>query len=146
MFKKILFPTDFLEGSRKAAIVAAELVRKYSAKLYIIHVIHDVLKTTGLYVPHIAADELFRSLQEEAEKQIKKEYLEETRGLKDITYTILRGVPYEEICKFAEKENIDLIVIASHARKGLDRVIFGSTAAKVVRHAPCAVLTVRIKD
>lgn len=146
MFKKVLFPTDFLEGSRKAAEVAVDIAKKYSAKLYIIHVIHDVLKSTGLYVPHVSAEELFKSLEEEARKQIKKEYAEETRAMKDIHYEILRGVPYEEISKYAEKEGIDLIVIASHARKGLDRLFFGSTAEKVVKHAPCAVLTVRVKD
>ncbi len=146
MIKKILFPTDFLEGSKKAILMAVDLAKKYSAELYIVHVIHDVLKSTGLYVPHVAADELYRSLEEEAQKQIKKEYAEETRGMEGIKYAILRGVPYEEISRYAEKEGIDLIVIASHARKGLDRLFFGSTAEKVVKHAPCAVLTVRVKD
>jgi nucleotide-binding universal stress UspA family protein len=63
--------------------------------------------------------------------------------LKDVEYTVIRGIPYEEILKFAEEKNIDLIVIGTHGRKGIDRVLFGSTAERVVRNASCPVLTVR---
>ena len=56
----------------------------------------------------------------------------------------MRGIPYEEILKFAAEKGISLIVIGTHGRKGLDRVLFGSTAERVVRNAPCPVLTVRM--
>jgi nucleotide-binding universal stress UspA family protein len=55
-------------------------------------------------------------------------------------------VPYEEIIKYAEKENIDMIVIGAYGHSGLERLIFGSTAERVVRRATCAVLTVRPRD
>jgi nucleotide-binding universal stress UspA family protein len=97
-------------------------------------------------VPHVAVDELFKGMYQEAEKQIRKEYLEELRGFEDIQYDILRGIPYEEITKYAEENDIDLIVIATHGRKGLDRLFFGSTAEKVVKHARCPVLTVRASE
>ncbi len=141
--EKILFPTDFMEGCKEAVSYAVDLARKYNASLHIIHVIHDVTQATGLYVPHVAVNELFKSMEEEANKQIKRDYLEETRGLENITYKVLRGIPYEEIIKYAKQEGIDLIVMASHARKGLDRLFFGSTAEKVVKNAECAVLTVK---
>ncbi len=141
--EKILFPTDFMEGCKEAVSYAVDLARKYNASLHIVHVIHDVTQATGLYVPHVAVNELFKSMEEEANKQIKRDYLEETRGLENITYKVLRGIPYEEIIKYAKQEGIDLIVMASHARKGLDRLFFGSTAEKVVKNAECAVLTVK---
>ncbi len=144
--KRILFPTDFMEGSKEAIPYAVDLAKKYGARLYLIHVIHDVTRATGLYVPHVAVDELFKGMFQEAEKQIKKEYLEELRGFEDIQYDILRGIPYEEITKYAEENDIDLIVIATHGRKGLDRLFFGSTAEKVVKHARCPVLTVRTSE
>jgi nucleotide-binding universal stress UspA family protein len=144
--KRILFPTDFMEGSKEAIPYAIDLAKKYGARLYLIHVIHDVTQATGLYVPHVAVDELFKSMYQEAEKQIKKAYLEELRGFEDVQYDILRGIPYEEITKYAEKNEIDLIVIATHGRKGLDRLFFGSTAEKVVKHAKCPVLTVRTSE
>jgi universal stress protein A len=60
-------------------------------------------------------------------------------------YYVIRGLPYEEILKFVKENNIDLIVIGTHGRTGIDRVIFGSTAQRVVRHSPCPVLTVKAK-
>ncbi len=144
--EKILFPTDFMEGSKKAIAYAVDLARKYNAALHIIHVIHDVTQATGLYVPHTAINELFKSMEEEANKQIERDYLEETRGLENITFKVLRGIPYEEIINYAKQEGIDLIVITSHGRKGLDRLFFGSTAEKVVKNAECAVLAVRAQE
>ncbi len=144
--EKILFPTDFLGGSETAIDYAVDLAKKYNAELHIIHVIHDVTQASGLYVPHVAVDELFKSLEEEANKQIQRAYLEKTRGLEKISYRVLRGIPYEEIINYAKSEGIDLIVVASHARKGLDRLFFGSTAEKVVKNAECAVLTVRASE
>ncbi len=145
--KNILFPTDFLEGSKEAVPYAVDLAEKYNATLHIVHVIQDITQASGLYVPHVAVDELFKSLYEEADKEIRRVYLEETRKLKDkVKYAVLRGVPYEEIIRYAEDNGIDLIVIASHGRKGLDRLFFGSTAEKVVRNARCPVLTVRVSE
>jgi universal stress protein A len=70
--------------------------------------------------------------------------VEELRGIKDIERIVVKGRPYEKILKFAGENKADLIVIGTHGRKGLDRVIFGSTAEKVVRDAPCPVLSVRL--
>ena len=64
--------------------------------------------------------------------------------IKDVEHVVLKGTPYEEISRFAEANKIDLVVIGTHGRKGLDRMLFGSTAEQVVRHAPCPVLTVRL--
>ncbi len=144
--KRILFPTDFLQGAKEAIVYAADLAKKYNARLYIIHVIHDVTKATGLYVPHVGMDEILKSLDEEAQKEIKRVYLEELRGYDRIEYGVLRGIPYEEIVRFAKDNDIDLIVMASHGRRGLDRLFFGSTAEKVVKYAPCPVLVVRASE
>ncbi len=144
--KKILFPTDFMEGTAQAIPYAVDLAKKYGARLYIIHVIHEVTRATGLYVPHITVDELYKSMQAEAEKEITRVYLEELRGFGDVEYKVLTGIPYEEIINFAEKNAMDMIVMGTHGRKGLDRLFFGSTAEKVVKGAHCPVLTVRAKE
>jgi len=142
--KKILYPTDFSEGSLVAVPMLTDLVKKYGAKLYILHVIYDIAKTSGWYVPHISMDELYKDMEDAAKKELQKCCIEELRGYENIERVVIRGVPDEEIIKFASANNIDLIVMGTHGRKGLDRVLFGSTAAKVVRNAPCAVLTVRV--
>jgi nucleotide-binding universal stress UspA family protein len=67
-----------------------------------------------------------------------------SNGVKDIERTVITGVPHEEIINLAKKHKVDLIVMGTHGRKGVDRILFGSTAAQIVRFAPCPVLTVRL--
>jgi nucleotide-binding universal stress UspA family protein len=140
--KKILFATDFSEGSANALPYAVSMARQYGAKVYFVHVIHDIAKTSGSYVPHISLDELYSEMEEHAKAELEKSASEELRG-KDVEHVVLKGTPYVEISRFAEENKIDLIVLGTYGRRGLDRVLFGSTAEQIVRHAPCPVLSVR---
>jgi nucleotide-binding universal stress UspA family protein len=142
--KKILFATDFSEGSSNALPYALDLAKQYGAKLYLIHVLYDVAKTVGWYVPHASLDEIYADMKKAAEAELDKIFADEMRGFKDIERLVLTGVPHEEITKFAEEKKIDLIVLGTHGRRGLDRMLFGSTAEQVVRNASCPVLSVRL--
>ncbi len=142
--KKILFATDFSEGASCALPYAVDLAKRYDAKVYFIHVIYDFAKTTGWYVPHISIDEMYKDMEKSAKKELEKTFIEEMRGFKNIEHIVLKGTPYEEIAKFVEENNIDMVVLGTHGRKGIDRMIFGSTAEQVVRNAPCPVLSVKI--
>lgn len=142
VIKKILFPTDFSEGSANAIPYVVDLTKHYGARLYIVHVIYDIAKASGWYVPHISMDELYKDIEANAKKECERWCTEELRGYKEMEHRVLKGVPHEEILKFAEENDIDLIVMGTHSRKGLDRIIFGSTAERVVRNAKCPVLTV----
>jgi nucleotide-binding universal stress UspA family protein len=143
--ERILYTTDFSEGSAHALSYVKDLAVHYNAKVYIAHVVYDVAKTTGMHVPHVSSEELYKELNKWGENEIEKCCSEELREMKNVEKVILHGVPYEEIINFAEKENIDMIVIGTYGHSGLERFIFGSTAERVVRRAPCAVLTVRPK-
>lgn len=142
--ERILFPTDFSEGSYHALPYAVDLARHYNAKLYIIHVIYDIARATDSHIPHISTDELYREMSAWAEKEMERCCVEEVRGLSDIEKKVLRGIPYEEIIKFATDKKIDIIVIGTYGRVGLERFLFGSTAERVVRRAPCPVMSVRM--
>ena len=142
--KKILFATDFSEGSSNSLPYAVSIAKKYGAKLYFVHVIYDIAKTSGSYVPHVSLDELYKDMEKNAKVELEKCFIEEMKLLKDVERVVLKGTPYEEISSFAEENKIDLIVLGTHGRKGLDRMLFGSTAEQVVRLAPCPVLTVRL--
>ncbi len=142
--KSILFPTDFSEGSSQALQYAIDLAKRYEAKLYVVHVIYDVVKASGWYVPHMSIDQMYKDIEEGAKKELERFGLEELSGIKNIERKVLMGVPHEEIMNFASKNKIDIIVMGTHGRKGIDRILFGSTAAQVVRFAPCPVLTVRL--
>jgi len=144
--KKILFATDFSEGSSSSLPYAVDFAKRYGAKLYIVNVIFDIAKASGSYVPHISMEELYKDMEKASKAQLEKCYIEEMKSFKDVEHVVLKGVPYEEISRFASENKVDLIVIGTHGRKGLDRVLFGSTAEQVVRHAPCPVLTVRLPN
>ncbi len=140
---KILFPTDFSEGALYAFPYAVDLAKNYGAKLYLIHVLYDMAAASGLHIPHTSMKVLYQDLYDDAKKTIESFAYEMRKGFADIEFAVLRGVPYEETLKFADATGIDLIVIGTHGRKGLDRMLYGSTAERVVRNAKCPVLTVR---
>lgn len=142
--KSILFPTDFSDGSSQALKYAVDMANRYGAKLHIIHVIYDIAKASGWYVPHISVDQMYKEMEEGAKKELERFGVEELSGVKNLERSVIMGVPHEEIVNYANKSKVDLIVIATHGRKGIDRILFGSTAAQVVRFAPCPVLTVRL--
>jgi nucleotide-binding universal stress UspA family protein len=142
--KKILFATDFSEGSSNALPYAVDMAKHYGAKLYFVHVIYDVAKTAGWYVPHISIDEMYSDMVKSAKTELEKLFIDDLRGFKDLEHVVLKGIPYEEITKFATDSKIDLIVLGTHGRRGIDRMLFGSTAEQIVRNAPCPVLSVRL--
>src|SRR4030042_3575972 len=70
--KSILFPTDFSEGSSQALQYAVDLTTKYGARLYVVHVVYDLAKVTGWYVPHRSVDEMYKDIQEGAKKELER--------------------------------------------------------------------------
>jgi nucleotide-binding universal stress UspA family protein len=142
--ERILFPTDFSAGSSHALHFAVDLKKHYNATLYIFHVIYDINKATGIYVPHISSDEVYKEMNTWAMNEMEKCCIEEIRGLENVEKKVVQGVPWEEIIRFADEEKIDMIVMGTYGRIGLDRLLFGNTAERVVRRAPCPVMTVRV--
>jgi len=133
--KKILFATDFSEGSLDSLPYAVDFAKRYGAKLYLIHVIYDVVKPqAGMCA--CSLDEMHKEMQKDAKVQLEKTFIDEMRGFKDIEHVVLTGVPYQEIARFAKDEKIDLIVIGTHGRTGLDRMLFGSTQNRLYGTPP----------
>jgi len=141
--EQILFPTDFSAGSYNALPYAVDFSRHYNAKLYILHIIYDFTKATYSHIPHISSDKIFDDITAWAVEEIDNCCIEQIRGLSKVEKLVLKGIPYEEIVIFADNKKIDIIVMGTYGRVGLDKLIFGSTAERVVRKAPCPVLTVR---
>ena len=141
--KNILFATDFLEGSKHAAAYAADLASRYGAKIYVVHVIQDVGKLTAWYAPKVNLTELQKTMEEKSRQELQSCCTVGLGGYKNVEYSLLTGVPAEEIVKFQQDNNIGLIVIATNSRKEAGaKKILGSTADLVVKFATCPVLTV----
>ena len=143
-FDTILFAADFSESSDHAFSFAIDLAQKYSSRLVLIHVINEPVDLRGFYVPHVSFDNLEKEIAEGAEKMMDRFCDEKLQGFANFEKTVISGVPYEEIVSKAESVNADLIIMGTHGRKGLDHMLFGSTAERVVRSASCPVMTVRL--
>lgn len=143
-FSKILLAIDFSEGSDNAFDYALSLANKYSAKLVIVHVINEPVDLRGFYVPHISFENLEKEIAEGAEKMMEHFCSENLKDFAHYDKFVLTGVPYEEIIKKADECEADLIVMGTHGRKGMDHILFGSTAERVVRSARVPVMTVRL--
>lgn len=141
--EKILFPTDFSDNSNYALDYALTIANKFGARLYILHVIHELIDTTGFYIPNISLDQLQGDLIKGAGEMMGKLVKEKMGDFKDYETANIIGLPHIEILNMAKDKGVDMIVMGTHGRTGIDRVLFGSTAEKVVKKASCPVLTVR---
>lgn len=142
-FKTILFATDFSEGSDHAFDYAYALAEKFASRLVVIHVINEPVDLRGFYVPHISFDKLEEEIEQGALKMMEKFCRTHMKDYANYSTFVVPGIPYDEIIKKADEVAADLIIMGTHGRTGLDHVLFGSTAEKVVRKSPVPVMTIR---
>jgi len=145
-FKTILFATDFSESSDYAFQYAYSVAKKFNARLLLVHVINEPVDLRGFYVPHISFEKLEEEIEEGAQKMMEKFCRTHIRDYDNYESIIVPGIPYDEIIKKATDNSADLIILGTHGRTGLDHVLFGSTAEKVVRKSPVPVMTIRIGE
>ncbi len=138
-FKKILCPTDFSEASRLAIDVAADLAARDKGELCVVHVVEvePPLPTDPNFVMEVPEYE--RTLHADAQRQL--DALAACYKKVNVRTMVGHGDPGSEIVRIAQEEVADLIVMPTHGRTGLDHLMFGSVAEKVVRHAHRPVLT-----
>lgn len=143
-FTKILTAIDFSENSDCAFDYALTLATQFNAELTIIHVINEPVDLRGFYVPHISFEQLEKEIEESAIKMMENFCSSKLGTFSNYKTAIVTGIPHDEITSTAAKIEASLIVLGTHGRTGLDRILFGSTAEQVVRSASCPVLTVRL--
>lgn len=143
-FDKILYATDFSESSEHAFQYALSLAQKFQSRLIILHVINEPVDLRGFYVPHVSFENLEQEIEQGARKMMAKFCSTHVGDFTDYETDIVSGVPFEEILKRADKEQVAFIVLGTQGRSGIDHLLFGSTAERVVRKAKAAVVTVRL--
>jgi nucleotide-binding universal stress UspA family protein len=144
-FTKIMCPIDFSACSREALRVAAELAQDGSAELVLVHVREPSIWSTSEapIAPEVIRD---TSDAEQAELESWKATAKQL-GAREVAVRFLIGVAWDAIVALAKDDPaIDLVVMGTHGRTGIKRVLLGSVAEKVVRHAPCPVLVVRERE
>lgn len=141
---KILHPTDFSECVTLAEQFAVRLARDLKGEL----VLFQALVETPLYGEGLLnmreAQRVYEAQRKWAEETLEARagQIRQAEGI-PVRWTIQAGVPFEEIVKTAAEQGADLIVMGTHGRSGLNRLLLGSVAERVIRLAPCPVLTVR---
>lgn len=143
--KHILVPTDFSEPSAIAIKYAKAFAEQFGATLHVLHVVEEsafVYTWTSpegsLVVPNMR-EEMEKSAREQLVRVVSENELDKYHAR---LITIV-GSPFVEVVRYAKKENIDLIVLGTHGRGAIAHMLMGSVAERVVRKAPCPVLTVR---
>ena len=142
MFKTILVASDFSEPSKTAVACARELARTFDATLHLVHVVTDpsalpwTAEAFAMALSDVASD-----WQEKARHDLMLSVPAEERA--GVTIATPVGTPAKQIIQYAENHHVDLIVMGTHGRGALEHFVLGSVAERVVRKAPCAVLTVR---
>lgn len=144
--KQILVATDFSEPAEVAVGYGCDLARAYDATLHVIHVIEHTL---GVYGPdiEIGIAEIERNIEAGVQQDLASTIAKhEDRALKIVT-TVKRGTNAAQvITEYAGANSIDLIIVGTHGRGAVSRFLIGSVAERVVRSAPCPVLTVRTHE
>lgn len=140
---KILFATDFSEASELACKYAVILAKQFNAKILVIHVINELeFPIHGIFPDHYV--ESYKKDMAEAAGKMMKEYCKKNLGdFNNYESVIVTGIPFKAVIQKSKTEESSLIVVGTHGRTGLEHVVMGSTAEKIVRNACCPVISVR---
>ena len=141
--KKVLVPIDFSDYSKSALNYAVNFAKHFNAELFLIYVVEPVIYPPDFSMGQIAIPSIDLDMDKRANEEL--ENLARKQIPKELsTKTIVKtGKPFVEIIDTAKQIDADIIIIATHGHSGVEHILFGSTAEKIVRKAPCPVLTLR---
>lgn len=139
-FKTVIVPTDFSKTSIEALKYAREFAEEFGARLVLVHVVEKPPFIAGVETNVLALSE--KEIVANAKNELGILADRELEGV-SVEITVRKGKAFDEINELASESKADLIIISTHGYTGLKHTLLGSTAERVVRHAPCAVLVVR---
>ena len=141
-FKKILFPVDLSETSQKLVPFVVTMAEKFDGEIHLLFVARVFEYFTSIYVPHPSVDKFESEIVSGAKKRLaefKEEFFSKVPNVKTV---VTSGYCSEEILKYIESEKMDLLIMGTHGRKGLDKIVFGSVAERVMQGASIPVLLI----
>lgn len=140
--KKILVPVDFSENSKKIIKSAVYVAEKFQASLAVVFVVQSFEDYSGFFVPHMPIAQFEEEMVQSAERKMESFLDENLSGSVAHEAKVLSGDVAEEIVSYAQVQGMDMIVMGTHGYKGFEKILFGSVAEKVVKTAPCPVMTI----
>lgn len=143
MINRILVPIDFSAHSKNALKYAIPMAEQFDAALYLVYVVEPTVYPADLGFGQVVMPGIEDELREKGADELQELIEKEIRGRVKASASVRTGKPHQEILLEAKEKKIDLIVIATHGHTGVEHMLFGSTAARIVRTAACPVLTIR---
>jgi nucleotide-binding universal stress UspA family protein len=143
VISRILVPIDFSTHSRNSLRYAIPLAEQFSASLHLIYVVEPTVYPADLGFGQVVYPTFEEELASKGAKELESLIEEEIVGKVRATSAVRTGKPYQEILREASERKVDLIILATHGHTGVEHMLFGSTAERIVRKAPCPVLTIR---
>ena len=142
MYERILVPTDGSSGVDRAVEHAVDLARTYGAELHVLNVVNIASLST-----EVNSEAVIEDLEDQG-RELTSEIAERAAdaGVEDVTSEVIHGIPHETILEYADEEDVDLVVMGTHGRTGLEHYLLGSVTEKVVRTSDVPVLTVRAPE
>jgi nucleotide-binding universal stress UspA family protein len=144
--KKVLVPTDFSESARHALTYGISFAREYEAELELLHVVENLTVGYASDLFPVPMAEVFQEISGYAKAELATLGAEARAKKVKVVEQVAQGKPSAEIIRFAKENEVDMIVLGTHGKGMLDQALFGSTTERVVRRAPCPVLTVRLAE
>ena len=143
IINNILVPIDFSDYSKNALKYAADFAEQFHSKIILIYVVEPVIYPADFSMGQVAIPSADIELNARSEEELKILAKRDIPPHIEVEIIIKTGKPFMEINETASEKDVDLIIIATHGHTGVEHLLFGSTAEKVVRKAPCPVLTLR---
>ena len=144
--KRILVPIDFSEYSKNALQYAIPFAKQFGAELLLVYVVEPAIYPADFSFGQVGIPGLESEMRVKGKESLGRLVDEQIAGTVSARSIIRTGKPFLEIINVAKEEKVDLIIIATHGNTGVEHILFGGTAEKVVRKAPCPVLVVRSKE
>jgi nucleotide-binding universal stress UspA family protein len=144
--KRILVPTDFSDASKNALRYAMAFAESFNAALDVVHVVVDPYVIPPGGEAYLPPPDYPEQMERIARQHLDQWVPAEWRNGRQVTLECIPGAPFVEIVRYAREKNCDLIVMGTHGRGMIAHLLLGSVAERVVRKAPCPVLTVRPKE
>jgi len=142
MYKRILFPIDLTESSEKLVPHVTTIVERFNAQLHVLYVVRIFQYFTNIYVPNPSIDLFETELVEGAHKKMAEFMRTHFNQYNDAHSEVILGDPSDAIINYNREHDVDMVIMGTHGRKGLDRVIFGSVAERVIKWARIPVLVI----
>ncbi len=141
-FKKILFPVDLSESSAKIVPYVQAVAGKFNAQIHLLFAARVFEYFTSIYVPHPSINQFEKEIIIGAQKRLY-EFVDQHFSEFPATQTaVVAGDAAEQVISYIGEQHIDLVIMGTHGRKGMDKIIFGSVAERVVKTSPVPVMVV----